>query len=226
MKTPFYACLTLLLIGVCGFSTAAPLILVTENRPPRQMLEDGKLVGTATSRIRKLMDKAGLSYSLDVYPFARAFDMAKSLPNVCVFSIARTPERENQFIWIAPALMQIRRVFLAKDDSHITLKSLDDAKGYRIGTYNGDAMDKYFKSLNWDVDTAPDDVNNLYKLALNRIDLWVDDEQVAYYLIEKNNQKIKIHSVYTIQTLDVYLACNPNTDAEAIAKLMLAAKKL
>jgi polar amino acid transport system substrate-binding protein len=103
---------------------------------------------------------------------------------------------------------------------------LDDAKGYRIGTYNGDAMDKYFKSLNWDVDTAPDDVNNLYKLALNRIDLWVDDEQVAYYLIEKNNQKIKIHSVYTIQTLDVYLACNPNTDAQTIVKLMLAAKKL
>lgn len=223
-KVESFVFLAAFLSGMQQCSAAPSLTLVTESRPPRQMLENGNVVGTATAKVKSLMDSGGLSYSLDLYPFARAFHMAKTQPNVCIFSIARTQERENQFIWITPALTQIHRVFLARDDSNIRLNSLDDAKKYSVGTYNGDAMDKYFKDLNWNVDTAPYDVSNLYKLISKRIDLWVDDEQVAQYLIETNNDKTPIHSVYDIQTLDIFLACNPKTDTETIANLMRNAR--
>ncbi|HET9644506.1 MAG TPA: transporter substrate-binding domain-containing protein [Burkholderiaceae bacterium] len=205
---------------------AAELQVVTEERPPRQMMQGDKVVGVATAKVRSILEAADIPHSLRLYPFARSFDMAKSTENVCIFSVARTKEREGLFEWIEPPIMQIKRVFLARSDANITVNSLEDARKYRIGTYNGDVMDTYLKSLNMNVQTAPADVNNLSKLVASRIDLWVDDEMIARYLIEQNKEKTPIRTVYTLQTLDVYLACNPRTEPELLARLRQAARQV
>jgi polar amino acid transport system substrate-binding protein len=208
------------------FARADVLSLVTENRPPRQMQEGDKVVGTATDRVKRLMDAAGIPYSIAVYPFARSFHLAEQDGNTCIFSIVKNDEREKLFVWIDTPIMQIRRVFFARADANIKLRTIEDARNYRIGTYLGDAMDTYLKQRGFNVDAAPADMNNLQKLKAKRIDLWVNDEQIGQYEIGQSGESESIVPVFTIMSQNVYLACNPNVPAETIEKLQKAAKSV
>lgn len=209
-----------------GLAHADVLNLVTEIRPPRQMLEGDKVVGTATERVERVMKVANIPYSIAVYPFARSFQMAQFNKNTCIFSIARNSEREKMFVWVDTPIMQIRRVFFARVDAGIKLRSLEDAKAYRIGTYNGDAMDSYFRQQGFIVDAAPADINNLHKLIAKRIDLWVNDEQIGLYEIDENGKRDTIIPVFTIMTQNVFLACNPKLPSETVKKLNRAARSV
>lgn len=208
------------------FAHADVLSLVTEIRPPRQMLEGDQVVGTATDRVRRLMEAAGIPYSMSVFPFARSFHIAQTDGNTCIFSIVKNEEREKLFVWIDTPIMQLRRVFFARADANIRLRSIEDARDYRIGTYVGDAMDHYLKQRGFKVDAAPTDMNNLHKLRLKRIDLWVDDEQIGQYQISQSGEGVPVVPVFTIMVQDIYLACNPNVPTETIEKLKKAAKSV
>jgi polar amino acid transport system substrate-binding protein len=219
----FYA--TILMIWSPSFVRAASLLLVTEERPPRQMKINNKITGIAVDKVKSIMVKAGVDYDLQLLPFSRAFQTAREKANTCIFTIARTPEREKLFKWIDPPLMQIKRTLFARADSNFTIKSLDDARHLTIGTYLGDAMDKYLKKKNMKVDTAPADTNNLDKLLLKRIDLWADDELIGNYAIESREKSAAVKPVFTFMVQDIYLACNPNTDKDIIRRLRKAAQK-
>ena len=66
-------------------SQAQPIRAVTETTP-YTYLEGGKVVGSATEVVELTLQRAGLKdYSVHLYPWARAYDMALKEP-VCSFS--------------------------------------------------------------------------------------------------------------------------------------------
>ena len=83
---------TLLLAG--GGYAAAPLTVVTEEFPPYSYAQGGKLTGYSVEVVRAALGGAGLDYSMTIYPWARAYQIGRAQPNVLIFSIVRTPERE------------------------------------------------------------------------------------------------------------------------------------
>jgi hypothetical protein len=54
----------------------------------------------------------------------------------CIFSTARTPERDALFKWVGPT-DEAEWVLLGRADHSFQLRSLEDARPLRIGTYNG-----------------------------------------------------------------------------------------
>jgi ABC-type amino acid transport substrate-binding protein len=115
-------------------------------------------------------------YTIDLLPWKRAYTAALERPDACVFSTTRTPEREASFKWVGP-IGEADWVLMARADRAFSLRSLDDARGYRIGTYNGDARDDYLRTRGFDVDPAQNDLINPRKLMMNRIDLWAASMQ-------------------------------------------------
>ena len=185
-----------------------PLYITTESAAPSSMHDrEGRVIGIATDKVRAALERAGLPYTIDLLPWKRAYAAARTRPDACVYSTTRTPERNALFKWIGP-IDSAEWVMMARAGSGIQLRTLEDARRYRIGTYNGDARDAYLRSRGFRVDAAPTDLTNPRKLLLGRIDLWAAALRTGTPVLEQNGWSERIVPVLVFNRIDVFLACN------------------
>ena len=82
---------------------AKSLRVVTEDMPPYQIVEQGKLVGGSSYLlVKQTLQLANIDYEIEILPWARAYKTARFETNTLIFSLARTPEREMLFQWLLP----------------------------------------------------------------------------------------------------------------------------
>lgn len=77
------------------------VVVVTEEYPPYNYQKNGTVAGIATEKVRKILELAGLSYEIQIYPWPRAYSMALKGDNVLIYSMTRTNKREDLFDWLA-----------------------------------------------------------------------------------------------------------------------------
>lgn len=152
---------------------SAELIILTENLPPLNYVEDGVLVGPSVDTVREIQRRVGSQEEIKVYPWARAYKMALEEENVVLFGMTHTKVRHNQFKWIGP-LATKRDILVAKKGSGIKINSLGDAKKVnRIGTLRDDTRERLLKSHGFtNLEPVSNEQMNAKKLILGRIDLW------------------------------------------------------
>jgi len=197
----------------------AALYITAEPAPPSSMLDErGQVVGIVTDKVRAAFDRAGVGYTIELLPWKRAYAAARWRKDACVCSTTRTPEREALFKWVGP-LDTAQWVLMARADRHIVLRNLEDARPYRIGTYNGDARDHYLRSRGFTVDVAPHDLVNPRKLLLGRIDLWVAALRPGSLVLEQNGWAGKIVPVLAFNRHEVFLACNRGVPDAVVDRL-------
>lgn len=198
-----------------------PLYITTEYSAPGSMQDGGNIVGSATDKVREALARSALAYSIDMQPWKRAYTAAVLRPDGCVYSTTRTPEREQLFKWAGPT-DEGEWVLLGRADRQYKLKTLEDARGLRIGTYHGDARNDYLRSRGYLVDPAPNDMINPPKLMMNRIDLWAAGLRRGSAVLALNGWSGKIVPVLTFNHVKLYLACNLAVPDATIAKLNAA----
>lgn len=197
------------------------LYLTTETSAPSSMLEGTRVIGIATDKVREAMHRAGVDYSIELLPWKRAYLAAQQRPDACVYSTSRTPEREKLFKWVGPTDVG-QWVLMGRADSKLTLRSLEDARGLRIGTYNGDARDAYLRARGFRVDAANEDLANAGKLLLDRIDLWAASLRSGSTILSRYGYDKKIVPLLVFNRIELYLACNPGVPDEVVARLNAA----
>jgi polar amino acid transport system substrate-binding protein len=198
---------------------AGALYLTTELAAPSSMLDgQGQVIGISTDKVRAALARTNTPYTIALLPWKRAYAAARERPDACVFSTTRTPEREALFKWVGP-IDSAQWVLMARADWAVTLRTLDDARPYRIGTYNGDARDQFLRSRGFQVDPAPNDLTNPRKLLLGRIDLWAASLRAGSPVLAQNGWSGNIVPVLVFNRLDVFLACNPGVPDEVVARL-------
>ena len=160
---------------------AQEISVVTEERPPYNYTENDKLIGIATEIVRATLAKAGVNAEFHSYSWARAYQDALEEPNVLIYTIVRDPEREALFKWIGPLVPSVK-IFLykLKKRPEIVINALEDAKKYKIGVTQTDAMHQYLLNQGFEakkqLDIVTRDEQSLEKLFLERIDLLVEGE--------------------------------------------------
>jgi polar amino acid transport system substrate-binding protein len=221
-----------LLAGFVGLAWAQRLEVVTEQYPPYNYEEDGKVKGVGTEVVEEVLREAKIEYNIKVLPWARALRMAEEKENVLIYCISRTEKREELYTWagvIAPINFYI---FALKSRNDIPeMKSLDQARPYRIGTVNKDAMDQFFIDNKFPkTDRTTLNEFNVKKLFHGRIDLWPMSEYTANYLTKKNGYDPKdLKKVYEIKGFsggDQFMAISNTTDAKILQKIQDALKKI
>jgi polar amino acid transport system substrate-binding protein len=168
--TTFWGC-ALALAGTV--QAAAPLTVVTEELAPYSYVAHGRMTGYSTEVVRAALERTKLAYSLQIYPWARAFQMARTQPNVLIYSIVRTPEREGKFEWIAQIAPRAVYLYKLAARHDIKVRSLDDLRPYRIAATRNDVVDEQLQQLKLTADLAANDESNLRKLEVGRVDLMV-----------------------------------------------------
>ncbi len=191
-------------------ATAWPALVITgEHTPPSSMMVDGKPVGYQTDKMHLLLQRAGVPYRIEILPWKRAYVMAVRDPLTCVYSTSRTPEREALFKWVGP-INRTEWLLLGRAGHKFQLRTLEDARHLRIGSYTGDARGEYLRSRGFNVDATLNDMSNQQKLLLNRIDLWAIATRADSNILEKLSLNGKIVPVLVFNKVELYLACNPS----------------
>jgi polar amino acid transport system substrate-binding protein len=197
------------------------LYITTEQSAPSSMLDRRRVVGIATDKVREAMARAGIDYTIELLPWKRAYLAALQRPDACVYSTSRTPEREALFKWVGPTDSG-EWVLMGRADRKLQLRSLADARGLRIGTYNGDARDAFLRARGFEVDAASDDMANPRKLLLGRIDLWVASLRSGSTILARYGYDKQLVPLLVINQIDVYLACNRAVPDAVVARLNTA----
>jgi polar amino acid transport system substrate-binding protein len=209
-------------------TTVSALSLVTEDYPPFNMLEENQVSGIASLILRDAIKRAGIRAQFDLYPWARALALAKARKDTCVYSTVRTPEREPQFRWIGP-LVEDKIGLFATVENPIRLKTIADARGYRVGGYLSDAYGDYVEHQGVAIDRSPSDTNNLPKLMAGHIDLWVAGTIAGPYRAKREGLAGRVHLVVDggePQDTQMWLACNPGVDDATFQKLNDAVRQV
>ena len=190
-----------------GTAMADTLYITTEHSPPASMHEGGVITGRETEKIRIAMERTGTDYKIDMLPWKRAYTMALNQANTCVYSTSRTPDRDRLFKWIGPT-DEAQWVFYGRADHSFPLRTLEDARRLRIGTYNGDARDEFLRTRGFNVDPTSNDLVNPQKLLLNRIDLWAVAMRRDSAGLSDQPWADKGVPLLVFNRVQVYLACN------------------
>ena len=214
---------------VASNSYAEKIILYTEEFPPFNMTEKGKITGVSTEVVQAVMKNAGISYKIQSYPWARTYKLAQKGKNSFIYSISRRTKREKLFKWIGIIVPTVQSVFSLKERD-IIIKKLDDMKQYSIGTTREDARETFLVNKGFDIKnfqrTSGDDsyFNNYKKLKVGRIDLWPMPDAVAFHFVKKagDNPGKMIKKVFTFEEMSkggYYLAASLSVPDNTVNKI-------
>lgn len=179
--------LVLLCLGI-GSAWAGPIRIVTEELPPYNMTRDGKLTGMSTEVVQAVLEEVNLKADIQSMPWARAYDLALHTPDVLIYSITRTPERENLFKWIGT--IADSRFYIYSSSSHpIPLTSLENARAWQTATVNEDVGEQFLMSRQFVIGQQLQSSSryelNYQKLRTGHVDLWISDELNAHYVVRE-----------------------------------------
>jgi polar amino acid transport system substrate-binding protein len=174
MKVWVWLQLVIFVILSPGILHSASLRILTEDLPPLNYVKDGALVGPSVEMVKEIQRRIGSTEKIQVYPWARAYQIALNEENVVLFGVSHTPVRENKFKWVGP-LATKRDILVAKKGSNLIINSLEDAKKVRrIGVLRNDTKQEFLETHGFtNLEPVSDERKNAQKLMLGRIDLWV-----------------------------------------------------
>lgn len=213
------------------------MVVVTEDARPLHYVWQGELQGEAPQFIRQLLHEAGTPYSQQVYPWARAYMMASSLPNVLIYSMARTPEREAQFQWIGKLITVQYALYALQARQDIQVSSVEDLAAYRLGVTANDVRTAWLRDhglkdaaadSRTGLDITDNGLINLRKLMLGRVDM-VPTSAVglrAFCIIENIDCR-RFRRVLALPfSVDLYVAASLKTPPPVVARLRHAYERL
>ena len=209
---------SVLLTASLAATAAPPLRILTEDYPPFNMMgSGGRISGMSTDVLQEGFRRAGISYAIEMLPWIRALNLTILESNTCLYSTARTEAREHQFKWVGP-LVDNPWVLYGRNDSRHAIKSLEEARRFKIGGYSGDATAQYLIDRGFDVDLASTDQLNIKKLLAGRIDFWATGKYPGAALLARE-KVTQLHPILTFNTPMLYLACNPGMPDALIQQL-------
>jgi len=126
------------LLGMWLPALAADITAYAEEWPPYNFTDQAEARGISTDILRALCEKTKLSCDISIVPWARAYRTVQTEPNTLIFTIARKPSREAEFLWIGPILPRATWVY-TRPELAPRLKSIKDLAAYRVGVVRDEA---------------------------------------------------------------------------------------
>lgn len=222
-----YIALCLFLLMQSLYTQAAQLRAVTEHFPPFSFKTDQGHHGFSVEFFRYVADELKMELDLQLIPWARAYHIASTQPDTLIFSLARTTEREQQFIWLEPFATNQVSLFARKSANIQSLRHWSEAQHYRVGVIRDSATAHKFSSI-----AAFSTSNNLVEvenisqliglLKRNRVDVISLSETMLHQLNEEDVQALQ--HLLTFDELVFYGAFHPQSDPKLVQQVSAAMK--
>ena len=218
-------CVLLALLLPLQPARAGQIHYMTEENPPFNFQENGRLQGIAVDLLLAIHDVAGLPLRRDqirLLPWPRAYRILEKDPDAALFSTARTRRREHLFQWVGP-ITTLTIGVIARRNRHLRPRSIAELNGLRIGTIRNGAPEQLLLEggleARWlDRVTTPE--QNIRKLAAGRIDALAFNREATWYLMGRLGlDRYDYEMIYVLDEALLYYAYNPGVDAMLIDRL-------
>lgn len=211
------------------YADSPALRVVTELSPPHQTIKEGKVDGVSTQIVEATLKQAGLESRIEVYPWARAFYIATSTPNVLIYNMARTTERENEFHWIGPVANYRLGLVRLTERTDLAPNHIKDLGSAVIAVQRDDFSYHWMKQqgmkVGKELQLSADILESWRLLLKGKVDYVVDDASALALMEQQLAQPEGItRFVLAIPQLEqkTYLAASKDTDPALVKKLQQA----
>jgi polar amino acid transport system substrate-binding protein len=146
-----------------------------------------------------------------------------------IYSIAKTPAREDSFHWIGPVAVFHLGFVTNRYREDIKIQSLEDARQYKIAVQRGDIAEGTLKALGFNFVQTSDIEKSYELLVTNRVDLVIDDPRyIKTMASELNLPADHFTFLYDVEALSVkgYLATNNQLPLAIVERLRSAFTKI
>lgn len=185
MKKPLLA---LLLLCIPLSLTAREIVLTATEFPPyttTSLPQDGVMVALA----RAAFARRGFELKVDFRPWARALSETQAGRFAGVMALWYSPERAGKLYYSLP-LFSTTVGFYSRCDRPVDVSQLPALRPLRIGTVRGYKNPDSFEQARLLGQDANDDLLNLRKLAVGRLDLALMDRELGRYLLQRESELI------------------------------------
>ncbi len=188
----FFTIIFCLLISFISNAQNYPIRIVTENAPPFQIVENNRVSdGLAFELLQATQKKLNLNIEIEVYPWARSYSTAQGNPNILIFSITRTEEREKLFKWIDTIYVLEDYLWALKSSAETKEKNTPkELQIYRTGVQRDDQQYAFLK--NWGLSEnnglviVPTWDQAIKMLYANRLDFIMGSEIMLVHRLKAN----------------------------------------
>lgn len=177
-----------------------------------------EIQGYLTEKVQVIIKRAGDTSKISSTSLARGLQATRTEANTCLLNLRRTPDRENLFAWVGP-LGTTDWVLYGRNANEHILKTIEDAKPYRIGSYKGSATGTELAELGYKIEFAASDDENPNLLMMNRIDYWIVAEHRGKVIAQEQGYAADIRRIVKYKSIELYLLCNKNMPQKKIDQL-------
>lgn len=202
--------------------TAAPkLALYTEEWPPMTFTSGkGTPDGMAVEVVNEILRRTGQSSGIAVVPWMRGYKLLLTRPNVMLFTVGRTAERERSMTLLGPIAIS-STVLLARSEDAVSLQALgSDILKREVAAYQGSIFESTARSKGFTTIRQTGSAAEAARMLLGRrVDLWVEGNiAVAQTLQRLGIPPGRVARVMTLDSLDLYLAFSRGTNRDTILR--------
>lgn len=203
------------LTPAAAVAQSATLSLFTENYAPYSFMQGDELKGHAVDIMAEALARANINARMELTKWTRAISLAEKQENTCVFTTARTEEREAKFQWVGP--MYTSSVYLIQQKgANQGVSSLEDALTKTIGSQTGDYTVGLLEKMGAaNIDLAADQNMTLKKLEAGRLDYAI----VLGAAAEAADAGGILEIAMEASRSEFYLACSNTTDVDLITQI-------
>lgn len=219
------------LVMISGSHAKDGILVVTEEWPPFNYMEDGKITGFSTELVTRILKIMNKEYKIRMLPSMRTTHLLNTRPKTIMFSMFRTPERDLIYKWVGP-LCDGSIFFYKRRDRTIKIESLEDIKKVnrvacrQEGLIPKLLLKKGFTNLD---KTATNSLQIYEKLLRGRCDLAISDTDlgVAYSLKQLNTPMDVVEKIpIKIYEAELYIAFSRDIPDKDIQQWQSALDKL
>ncbi len=199
--------------------------LLSEENPPYNFTKDGKAKGLAVDILMETFKVIGIdrpSSDIQFFPWARAYRDAQNptLQNI-IFTITKTPKRNNLFKWVGPFAYGKSVIFGLPDKEIVMDFSTIKNKSFAVIRQDVSLLRLLEKGIKKSQITEVGTMKQLLKLLLRkRVDYISHGELTTYYAVRQihNFEREKLKPVFVNEQGGLYFGLNKSISDKEVKR--------
>ncbi|GLR33269.1 substrate-binding periplasmic protein [Shewanella decolorationis] len=221
-------CVGLLVYVGGSFAVTEPVRLVTEAWPPMSFEQDGVPTGFGVELVNQLQARIGQQEKIEILPWARAYAIANSAPNILLFATSISDEREAHFDFIGP-IATSKITLYAKAEDPISIKQLADVSAAGIvGVYRESVGAQLLQQQGvTSLLVASFPQQSAKQLLFSRVRFWCQADLAVKHILEEVGARLEdVRPVYVVSEVNLYLAFSKGTSTDMVQRWQAELEKL